>query len=347
VTVERHATDSSLLDSYRGLADLFRELLSAQTITSLLERIADTAARLVHYDSLTIYEADSGKRLLVPVLARDRWADEILRNRIPFGEGLTGNAVVLGEPVLVNHAHRDNRGRVVPGTPDDEPEALISVPLLARGAVLGALNLYRLGPDALFTERDLELAMRFGDLAALALENGQTRAALEHRAERDSLTGLYNHGHFYDRLAAELARAERTDEVVTVMMLDLDDFKQVNNLFGHRAADELLIAFSSLLQASIRTADVACRIGGDEFGMIMPASTRAEAEHLAARLRTQLSSVETLTGAMATVSIGICEARPLRLAPHELPVAVDALVRSAGSAMRAAKQQGKDRASAC
>ena len=336
--------DAILLHSYRRLADLFRDLLSEQTLTSLLERIADTLARLVPYDSVAIYRGDEERQVLVPVLARDQWADEIMNDLVPFGEGFTGEAVARGEPLLVNRAHLDSRGYVVPGTPSDEPEALISVPLLARGAVIGALNLYRLGEDAFFDERDFELAVRFGDIAALALENAHARAELERRTQTDSLTGLYNHRYFYDRLASELARAARTNDVVAVLMVDVDDFKHVNDVFGHRAADEFIIEFSSILQATVRNADIACRIGGDEFGIIMPASTRSDAERLAARLRNSLASLQPASGARSTASFGIAEKRAWSGTPDQLASAVDALVSRAGKAMRTAKHQGKDRA---
>ncbi len=97
----------------------------------------------------------------------------------------------------------------VPGTPV-EPEALISVPLIARGALKGALNIYRIGEEAGFAEHEFELAKWFADAAALAVDNAQIRARLEHLAQTDSLTGLYNHRFFHERLRAELTRASRS-----------------------------------------------------------------------------------------------------------------------------------------
>ena len=94
-------------------------------------------------------------------MARDRWADEIMSDRPVLGEGITGWAIDHREPQLVNEAHLDPRVKTVPGTPD-EPEALISIPLVARGAVKGALNVYRLGAGAQFSDEEFELAKRFG-----------------------------------------------------------------------------------------------------------------------------------------------------------------------------------------
>jgi len=132
-----------LVSSYRRLADIFHHVLSEQSLDTLLDRIADTLAELIPYDSFTIYEADVHRRLLVPLMARDQWADEIMNDPLAFGKGITGWAVERREPVLVNQAHLDPRVSIVPGTPADEPEALISVPLISRGSIKGALNIYR------------------------------------------------------------------------------------------------------------------------------------------------------------------------------------------------------------
>src|ERR671939_385071 len=94
-------------------------------------------------------------------------ADEIMGSSLAFGQGITGWAVERREAVLVHQAHLDPRVEIVPGTPPDEPEALVSVPLVARGTVKGALNIYRLGDEVSFGEDEFELAKRFGDAAAL------------------------------------------------------------------------------------------------------------------------------------------------------------------------------------
>jgi transcriptional regulator with GAF, ATPase, and Fis domain len=129
------------VESYRRLADVFHDVLAEQSLDALLDRIADALAELVPHDSLTIYEADEPRRLLIPVWARDKWADKILADSCPFGDGLTGWGVEHREPVWVNQAHLDPRVMTVAGTPADEPEALITIPLIARDSIKGALNI--------------------------------------------------------------------------------------------------------------------------------------------------------------------------------------------------------------
>src|SRR5438874_9339834 len=101
-------------DSYKRLAQVFHEVLSEQSLESLLERIADTLSELIPHDSLTIYQADEAQRLLIPVLARDEYAEEIMASSSAYGRGITGWAIEHREPVLTNAAHLDPRVQIVP-----------------------------------------------------------------------------------------------------------------------------------------------------------------------------------------------------------------------------------------
>ncbi len=324
-----------LVQSYRQLADVFHDILSEQSLDNLLERIADTLAELVPYDSLSIYQADEAQTVLVPVLARDQWADEILKSSREFGQGITGWAALHREPVRTNQAHLDPRMTVVPGTPPDEPEALITVPLIARDTVKGALNIYRLGEHASFGDEEFELATRFADAAALALDNAQIRERLEHQAQTDSLTGLYNHRYFHERLRAELTRASRSRDSVGVLMLDIDDFKRVNDVYGHGTGDQVLRDLADLLCGAVRGSDVVCRLGGEEFGVIMASGDADDAINLARRLTDALATVEFGPAGKITISIGVSQGPEHAMNPREL-------VACAEAAMMTSKARGKN-----
>src|SRR5690349_21989925 len=299
------ADEHALVESYRRLADVFHEVLAEQSLDALLDRIADALAELVPHDSLTIYEADEPRRLLLPVWARDKWADKILAESCPFGVGLTGWGVEHREPVRVNQAHLDPRVATVSGTPADEPEALITIPLISRDSIKGALNIYRLGDEACFDDDEFELAKRFGDAAALALDNAQIRARLEHQAQTDPLTGLYNHRYFHERLRAELTRASRSHDAVSVLMLDIDDFKRVNDVYGHGAGDEILRSLAETLKSAVRAHDVVCRLGGEEFAIVMVSRNSQDAERLAGRLVEHVASGEFEPAGRVTISVGL------------------------------------------
>jgi diguanylate cyclase (GGDEF)-like protein len=325
----------TLVDSYRRLADVFHVVLSEEKLDAVLARIADTLGDLIPFDAFTIYQADEARRLLIPLMSRDKWADEIMGDQPIFGEGITGWVVEERQPQLVNHAHLDPRVKVVPGTPPDEPEALISVPLVARGTIKGALNVYRLGDDAEFSEEEFELAQRFGDAAAIALDNAQVRAGLELEAQTDSLTGLYNHRYFHERLRAELNRISRTHDSIAVLMLDIDDFKRVNDIYGHGTGDQVLLALSDILRQSGRASDVVCRLGGEEFGIIMASCDAGDALGLAGRLTDRLATEEFDQAGRLTLSIGVAQGPEHAMNPREL-------VACAEAAMMAAKVRGKN-----
>ncbi|HEY7018164.1 MAG TPA: diguanylate cyclase [Gaiellaceae bacterium] len=334
-TVPEGARPDSLVQSYRQLADIFHDILSEHSLDNLLERIADTLAELVPHDTLSIYQADDAQTVLIPVFARDTWAENIMNSRSDFGVGITGWAALHREPVRANQAHLDPRTVTVPGTPPDEPEALITIPLIARDAVKGTLNIYRLGEDASFSDDEFELACRFADAAALALDNAQIRARLEYQAQTDSLTGLYNHRYFHERLRAELTRASRARDSVAVVMLDIDDFKRVNDVYGHGSGDQVLTDLAELLRAALRGSDVVCRLGGEEFGLIMPGGDANDASTLAQRLTETLAEVEFGPAGKITISVGISQGPEHAMNPREL-------VACAEAAMMTAKARGKN-----
>jgi diguanylate cyclase (GGDEF)-like protein len=326
----------ALVESYRRLAAIFHDVLSEQSPEALLDRVADALAELVPYQDLHIYEADEKRRELMPVFARSAaWAEEILSKTVPYGQGITGWAAQHRSPVLANEAHLDPRVAFVPGTPQD-PEALITVPLIARGSLKGALNIYRVGEDASFDEDEFELARWFGDAAALALDNARIRARLEHLAHTDSLTGAYNHRYFHERLRAELNRAGRAHDRVALLMLDIDDFKRVNDVCGHGEGDLVLQLLADLLSGAVRASDTVCRVGGEEFAVILPSCGSSDALGLAARLKEALVRNPADPVGAITLSIGIAFAPDHAMNAREL-------VACAEAAMMTAKAQGKDR----
>ena len=332
--LKRVRTGSALpASSYERLADVFHHILSEQDLGSLLERIAESLADLVPYDTFSVYEAE--EPLLRPVLAKDQYAENILSTDCYFGEGITGWAVEHREAVLANNVHRDARAVTIPGTPM-EPESMISIPLIARDVVKGVLNIYRLGEDATFTKQEFEFAKRFGVAAALALDNAHARARLEHEAQTDSLTGLYNHRHFHERLRSELTRAGRARDTVTLMMVDLDDFKRINDVYGHGTGDQILQTVADMIRLSVRASDVPCRLGGEEFVVIMPSCSAGDAFGLASRLSERLAATSFDPAPDVTVSIGIAQGPEHAMNPRELLACAEA-------AMMTAKTRGKNR----
>ena len=216
-----------------------------------------------------------------------------------------------------------------------EPEALICVPLIARGQIKGALNIYREGDGVAFSETEFEIAKRFGDAAALALDNAEIRERLEHQARTDSLTGLFNHSVFYERLLQSLQESSRTHTPLAVLMLDIDDFKHVNDVHGHAVGDELLRFLAEGLRAIVRPEDVICRLGGEEFAVVMDGCGGEDAVRVAERVQSRLAEVDFPGIGRMTVSVGLALGPEHAMNPRELAACAEA-------AMMTAKAQGKN-----
>ncbi|HET6776185.1 MAG TPA: diguanylate cyclase, partial [Actinomycetota bacterium] len=326
--------------SYRVLSDVARLLVSESDLSRLLEAIADAVAGLIPYDSLILYQADLPLRQLRPVLVRDPEAELImLYGGGPFGDGITGLAAERLEAICANDAHLDPRAQNIPGTSIAE-ESLIAVPLVARNELKGVLNLYRTGAGNWFTEEEFDLAKRFAEMAALALDNAQIRARLEAESISDPLTGLFNHRYFQERLAEEMRRADRSGRPVSVVLIDIDDFKRVNEEESHLSGDRILTGLATVMRERARQEDVICRIGGEEFAMILPGTVAADAMVLAERLReaTQRTRFNG-SGIRITVSMGVAEGPTHASSPREL-------MACASLAMLQAKGGGKDRVAA-
>src|SRR6188472_4830531 len=322
-----------LVESYRKLADVFHELLSEQSLDDLLQRIAATVGELIPFDDITFYEADEGMRELRAVFASGHDAEKVLADEpFSYGVGITGWAVEHREPVLANRAELDPRVRFVTDTPPD-PESLIVVPLVARGRLKGTVNIYRSGFQE-FTEDEFLLAVRFGDAAALAIDNAHIRASLERQAQTDPLTGLWNHRTFHERLRQELVAASPEQNSVALIMLDLDDFKRVNDVYSHATGDNVLSEVASILLGSVRGSDSVCRIGGEEFAIIAPTKALADAFRLAERVQEHISATEFGPVGPVTLSIGIAAGPDHAANPREL-------VACAEVAMMTAKARGK------
>jgi diguanylate cyclase (GGDEF)-like protein len=170
--------------------------------------------------------------------------------------------------------------------------------------------------------------------AAAALENASLLRQLRDAAETDPVTGIYSHRHLQDRIRQETARAGRSGSPMSVMMVDLDDFKRVNDEHGHQSGDRVLRAIASALRSAVRGSDVVARYGGDEFVILMPETDAAEATRVAKRAS---AAVATLAHHMPDGS-EIHVSGSIGLALHPRDGRPHATLRSADSAMYAEKR---------
>jgi diguanylate cyclase (GGDEF)-like protein len=160
---------------------------------------------------------------------------------------------------------------------------LIMLPLVAKDAGVGLVELVFNGPPV-DDPGLITLARTMTHEAAMALENARLYETARNLADRDPLTGFFNHRYLHERLAEEVVRAVRTHRPLSVVMLDLDDFKLVNDSFGHLYGDRVLVHVAGLIRGTLRASDVAARYGGDEFAVILPETDGEEAVLVAERV---------------------------------------------------------------
>jgi diguanylate cyclase (GGDEF)-like protein len=320
-----------------AIIDAAASILAEGSLEATFDEMARALETIVPFTSLAVYSTQGSAAVLLPVYAVGRSVQERLAGRPPLQGSIAGRVVLTRTPAHLEAAASRGTGHRVEDTPEREPEALVCAPLIAGARVLGTLNVWREGTRAAFAAEEVELIQRFATLAALAYDNAHQREKLRAQARTDELTGLYNRRHFHERMGAELARATRVDEPVGLLLLDVDDFKAVNDGHGHPVGDRVLAAFAEVLRAEVRAADVVCRTGGEEFAVILPGTGDVEAVRAAHRLIEAVRAAGIGPDDPLTASVG------LAVAPDE-GTSIAALFRIADDRLLAAKTQGKDRA---
>ena len=196
-------------------------------------------------------------------------------------------------------------------------------------------------PGSGFDQRTRALAQTLAAQAAIALENARLHGIVQRQAITDELTELANRRYFMETLESELRRAERFSEPLALVFADLDDFKRVNDRFGHNVGDDVLRAFADVVRKRVRTIDLAARLGGEEFAVLLLETDLAGAEQLAENLRTAVAALEVRVpggqSVRVTASFGVAACPETHSA--------DELMNSADRALYRAKREGKNRVS--
>lgn len=220
----------------------------------------------------------------------------------------------------------------------------LCLPLSAQGEMIGILTLEpgtdRGAPRAVLGADQIELATTLGEQLALALSNVKLKEALKRQSIIDPLTGLFNRRYMDETLQRELSRAKRKDCALSIVMLDIDHFKSVNDRYGHEAGDSVLRAVADRLKKNVRESDLVCRYGGEEILILMPECAQSDACARAERLRDAIRATEFRHAGSAidrvTASFGVASYPDDALEP-------DSLVEFADQAMYQAKAAGRDR----
>jgi len=267
---------------------------------------------------------------------------QVRRLKFPLKEqngGLLALGVLDGMPLLLTKETMQNYSHdpIIQLLNTDE---LVVVPLKAKDKVNGIILADNFITKKSITKDDIRMFIMLANQAGLAIENSQLYEKTVTRTHSDSLTELWNHGYFQYLLQAELEKAKITKTPLSLIMLDIDNFKVYNDVLGHQSGDKILKALANLIKNQSRKMDYVCRYGGEEFTIILPQTEKKEAFLIAERIRTDVEryvfvNEEILPNKKLTASMGLSSFPEDGLSPSELILHSD-------KALYEAKQKGKN-----
>jgi diguanylate cyclase (GGDEF)-like protein len=343
--------NATLQASVRELKRQSREIALLNQMSHLLQtcQSAEEAYAVIQQFTEEFFSADSGAVFVINVSVDLAEAVSVWGKSPPTEQVFSPRecwALRRGQP----HAIPEARSTLLCQHLSKEPQLTNSlcVPMMAQGEALGVLHL-RGGPKpAIYPGEDRvpllvsreQLAVTVAGHIALALANLRLRETLQTQSIRDPLTGLYNRRYLKDALEREVRRAARSQGRLAVIMMDIDNFKGLNDTMGHNAGDVVLHELAAFLQKRTRGEDFACRYGGDEFVVILTETSLAAAERRAQQMRDGIKRLTVSHGdrylAPPSVSLGVA------LYPEHGSTA-EAVLRVADEALYSAKIQGRDR----
>jgi diguanylate cyclase (GGDEF)-like protein len=339
-------------DANRSLRERVGELHTFLNLSKVLSATLDTEelfrlalhliGRSLHVDAYSLMLLDDARTRLSVRAAFGLPGEGAVGLTLRVGEGISGQVAQTGQPMLVPDVRAEPRF-LEQESFWQQHGAFVCVPLRIKGrGVIGVLNAQKPEPHS-FGPGDLDLFQAVACQVATALENAQLYERTRELTTRDELTGLFNRRHLFDHLEKEVQRARRYQRVFSLLMLDLDDFKQYNDTYGHLKGDEALKAVARLLQASTRRADVVARLGGEEFVVLLPEIGKLKAAVVGEKIRSAVEQYpfaggNTQPDGKVTLTVG------LATYPEDSEEGVQ-LVDLADRAMYVGKQQGGNRVS--
>jgi diguanylate cyclase (GGDEF)-like protein len=328
-------------DELEGLHRATAALLSTLDLDELLCQILDAAQSAIPSSEKGMLHLISPVTGQLQVRATLGFSDErICVIHSPEEPGLPARVARDRRPLLVTDALHPSNRLEASRIPDEMKDArsIILAPLYYAEHVLGTLSLSALPPNA-FTESNLRLLASFAATTTAALQNAILHAEIKHLAVTDPLTGEYNRRAFFDIGMRELDRYLRFNHPLTAVMVDLDNFKQINDTYGHVVGDQIIRNLAVRCKASIRDTDIFGRYGGDEFALLLPDTELPTAQVIAQRFRETVERgpwTSDLGDVPVSISMGIAQARK----HHRV---LEDLLADADTALYLAKSRGRNR----
>ena len=285
-----------------ALYEIARTFGTSLNVEHTLEILVDKVGHVVSFDTCVVYLYDEAKGYAVARHAVGKNAQKLSSRCIALGDGVTGFALANRSPVNQLHPSLDFTGI--------NPEAgiryrsMASLPLFKDDVLLGALSVYSNDLEQ-YSDDHMRLLETVTRLASDALSNAMQHALAESNALTDQLTGLANARYLSLRFDEEAARARRTDRTFQVVMLDLDEFKNVNDTFGHKIGDKMLREVAHIIESQLREYDFLARYGGDEFVALVQEVVGSQVDELCLRIEHAVSKFSLMIGRTRFAQVGI------------------------------------------
>jgi diguanylate cyclase (GGDEF)-like protein len=285
--------------------ELGKALTSSLQLDQVLRTIMEKINEVLRPDTWSLLLMDIEKDELFFEIATGKGAEALKGVRIKVGQGLAGWVAKTGEAVVVPDTTKDSRfsGRVDEKT-SMETRSIVAVPVRFRDQCLGVIELINcIGPDGCFSQRDLALLEALADYAAIAIENARHVQRIHELTITDDCTSLYNARHLNFMLDTEIYRSQRYAFEFSLIFIDLDHFKTVNDTYGHLMGSKLLSEIGEAVKEKCRLIDMAFRYGGDEFVVLLPQTAKENALGVARRLHKLIRERVWLTDGGINVNI--------------------------------------------
>ncbi len=280
------------------LNNISRTAISSDDPVHMLNQIASEMQKNFSFDHIGIGLLDYGTKE-IEIKAEAGTTAHAMGKRIPLGTGILGRVARTGERALVQNALPGNLNGILP-----DSRAVLCIPITYGESLLGVLNIESKNENA-FLPQDVLILNTLADLLATALHNAFVFQKLQQQSITDGLTGIKTRRFFWESLSAEWKRASRSGRPFSVVLIDLDKFKEVNDSMGHFEGDLVLARVGRLLEQKSRQSNVVARYGGDEFIVLMPDTGAEQAQVLAERLRQWIATDPMLSEHQITGSFGV------------------------------------------
>ena len=276
--------------------DVAKALTSSLNLDSILQTIMDKVAAYFKPDTWSLLMVDEPKQELYFAIAIGDAADVLKPVRLRIGEGIAGWVAKHGEPLLIPDVYTDPRfAKRFDQLTKWHTRSIICMPLCSKQRVLGVIQLVNVEMTG-FGDSELLLMRAMADYAAIAIDNARAVERIQELTITDDCTGLYNARHLYKTLDTEVNRSARFGYQFSVLFLDLDYFKRVNDTHGHLVGSRLLGEVGVVIKSYLRMIDCAFRYGGDEFVVLLPQTGKDAATVVAKRLLEIFRTAEFLKG---------------------------------------------------